>query len=61
MSSSEIGRYMGNKNHATVLVACKKVDEMLVCDEEIHWQSPHGNKVARTRTILAQLEDNTSH
>jgi chromosomal replication initiator protein len=60
MSSSEIGRYMGNKNHATVLVACKKLDEMLACDEEIHWQSPHGNRVAGTRTILAQLEDNVS-
>lgn len=61
MSSSEIGRYMGNKNHATVLVACKKVEEMLARDEEIHWQSPHGNRIARTRAILAQLEDTLSH
>jgi len=61
MSSSEVGRYLGNKNHATVLVACKKVDEMLACNEEIHWQSPHGNKVAKTRAILAQLEDAVSH
>jgi len=61
MSSSEVGRYMGNKNHATVLVACKKVDEMLACNEEIHWQSPHGNKVAKIRTILTQLEDAVSH
>ncbi len=61
MSSSEVGRHMGNKNHATVLVACKKVDEMFACDEEIHWQGPHGNKVVRTRTILAQLEDTISH
>jgi len=61
MSSSEVGRHMGNKNHATVLVACKKIDEMLACDEEIHWLSPHGNKVARTRAIVAQLEDNISH
>jgi len=61
LSSSEVGRHMGNKNHATVLVACKKIDEMFACDEEIHWQSPHGNKVARTRAILAQLEDNISH
>jgi chromosomal replication initiator protein len=61
MSSSEIGRHMGNKNHATVLVACKKVDEMIAQDQEIHWQSPHGNKVTRTRAIVAQLEDNISH
>jgi chromosomal replication initiator protein len=61
MSSSEVGRHMGNKNHATVLVACKKIDEMFARDEEIHWQSPHGNRVARTRAIVAQLEDNISH
>jgi chromosomal replication initiator protein len=60
MSSSEVGRHMGNKNHATVLVACRKIDEMFAGDEEIHWQSPHGNKVVRTRAILAQLEDNIS-
>jgi chromosomal replication initiator protein len=60
MSSSEVGRYMGNKNHATVLVACRNVEEMLACDAEINWQGPHGNKVARARTILTQLEDGIS-
>jgi len=29
MSSSEIGRVMGNKNHATVLLACRKIESML--------------------------------
>ncbi len=58
MSSSEVGRYMGNKNHATVLVACKKVDELLARDADVNWEGPNGNKVAKARTILAQLEDN---
>jgi hypothetical protein len=57
MSSSEIGRAMGNKNHATVLVACKKVEELLQRNEDIHWRGPHGNKVVRAQTILADLED----
>jgi chromosomal replication initiator protein len=57
MSSSEVGRYMGNKNHATVLVACKKVEEMLARDAEVHWEGPAGNKVARAKAILAHLED----
>lgn len=57
MSSSEVGRYMGGKNHATVLVACKKIDEMLQQDAEIHWDGPNGNKVARTRAVLAHLEE----
>lgn len=57
MSSSEIGRAMGNKNHATVLVACKKIEGLLQRDEEIHWESPHGNKVARAQAVVAHLED----
>jgi len=57
MSSSEVGRYMGNKNHATVLVACKKVEEMLQRDAEVNWEGPSGNKVAQAKAILAHLED----
>ncbi|MBP7052455.1 MAG: chromosomal replication initiator protein DnaA [Phycisphaerae bacterium] len=57
MSSSEVGRYMGNKNHATVLVACKKIEEMLERDAEVHWDGPHGNKVAKAREIVARLEE----
>ncbi len=57
MSSSEVGRFMGNKNHATVLLACKKIEELLKKNAELHWQSPAGNKVSKARAILAQLED----
>jgi chromosomal replication initiator protein len=56
MSSSEVGRFMGNKNHATVLQACKKIEEQLKRNAEIHWQGPAGNKVCKAKTILAQLE-----
>ncbi len=58
MSSSEVGRHMGNKNHATVLVACKKVEDLLARDAEINWEGPNGNKVAKARSILAALENN---
>jgi len=57
MSSSEVGRFMGNKNHATVLLACKKIEEQLKKNAELHWQGPAGNKVCKAKTILAQLED----
>ncbi|MDT8301398.1 MAG: helix-turn-helix domain-containing protein, partial [Sedimentisphaerales bacterium] len=57
MSSSEVGRFMGNKNHATVLMACKKIDDFLKRNAELNWQGPDGNKVCKARTILAQLED----
>lgn len=57
MSSSEIGRLMGNKNHATVLVGCKRIDEFIQCDAEINWRSPAGNKVAKARQVIGQIED----
>ena len=47
---------MGNKNHATVLLACKKIEEQIKCDTELRWQGPGGNKVSKTRAILARLE-----
>jgi len=57
MSSSEIGRVMGGKNHATVLVACKKVEGLLTRNEDLNWRGPNGNKVAKSRAIISQLED----
>ncbi len=56
MSSSEVGRFMGNKNHATVLMACKKIDGFLKRNAELNWQGPDGNKISKARTILTQLE-----
>jgi len=60
MSSSEVGRFMGNKNHATVLLACKKIEELLQRDAELYWQGPTGNKVSKARTVLAHLEESIS-
>lgn len=57
MSSSEIGRFMGNKNHATVLLACKKVEELIKQNADINWQGPAGNKIAKTRTVLTHLQE----
>ncbi|MFC1675551.1 chromosomal replication initiator protein DnaA [Planctomycetota bacterium] len=60
MSSTEVGRCMGNKNHATVLLACKKVEDQIKRNVELNWASPAGNKVARAKTILANLEESIS-
>jgi chromosomal replication initiator protein len=60
MSSSEIGRLLGNKNHATVLLACKNVEEQLQRNAELHWHSPLGNKVSKARTVLVRLEESIS-
>ncbi len=60
MSSSEVGRLMGNKNHATVLVACKKVQDFVERDAEVHWRSPAGNRIAKARGVVAELESRIS-
>jgi chromosomal replication initiator protein len=57
MSSSEIGRFMGNKNHATVLLACKKVEGQIKQNVQLNWYGPAGNKISTARTILARLEE----
>jgi chromosomal replication initiator protein len=60
MSSSEVGRFMGNKNHATVLLACKKIEDLLQRDAELNWLGPAGNKVSKARKVLAHLEESIS-
>jgi len=60
MSSSEVGRFMGNKNHATVLLACKRIEDLLKRDAELYWNGPAGNKVSKARTVLSKLEQSIS-
>jgi chromosomal replication initiator protein len=59
MSSSEIGRFMG-KNHATVLVACKKIEDLINRNAELSWKTSNGNRVAKTSTVLEYLEQSIS-
>ncbi len=60
MSFPEIGRFMGNKNHATVLLACKKVEEQIRQNAILNWHGQTGNKVSKARTTLAALEESIS-
>jgi chromosomal replication initiator protein len=60
MSSSEIGRVMGNKNHATVLLACRKIEDMIHRNAELRWLSEAGNRIVKAKTVLAQLEESIS-
>jgi len=57
MSSAEIGRFMGNKNHATVLLACRKVEDNIKQNTQLSWKGPTGNRVAKARPLLQRLED----
>ena len=60
MSSSEIGRLLGNKNHATVLLACKKVEEQIRQNADLRWLGPAGSKTSKARTVLARLQEGIS-
>ena len=61
MSSPEVGRFMGGKNHATVLLACKKIEDLLTRNAELRWQSPTGNKISKARTVLGKLQESISN
>jgi chromosomal replication initiator protein len=56
MSSCEIGRLLGDKNHATVLVGCKKIEEHINHNRQLNWQGPKGNRVCNAKDILEELE-----
>ncbi len=60
MSYPEIGRLMGGKNHATVILANRKVEDLVKRNAQVKWQSPAGNRVANARDILSQLTESIS-
>jgi chromosomal replication initiator protein len=57
MSFPEIGRFMGNKNHSTVILACRRISQILDKDEPARWMTPSGVKERSLRTIVAELEE----
>ena len=57
MSYPEIGRLMGNKNHATVILACRKVDDMIKGNLDVNWKSSAGNRLMKARDVIAKLEE----
>jgi chromosomal replication initiator protein len=57
MSFPEIGRFMGNKNHSTVILANRKIDQMLTLDAMASRRTPAGLKEERIREIVHQLEE----
>lgn len=57
MSFPEIGRFMGNKNHATVILACRKVKNLLKNQQQpVTWQSSTGKREMKIEPLLQKLE-----
>jgi chromosomal replication initiator protein len=56
LSCVELGKQMGNKNHATIIMACKKIEDLVIRNAELHWQGPAGNKIAQAKSVLTDIE-----
>lgn len=55
MSFPEIGRFMGNKNHSTVILACRRISDMLQSDGTATWTTPEGLREQKLSIILADV------
>jgi chromosomal replication initiator protein len=60
MSFPEIGKAMGNKNHATVILACRKVEGYLKTNSEVKWQHNNAWRIARAEDALDALIEKIS-
>ncbi len=56
LSYPQIGRYMGNKNHATVILACRRIGKIIEQDDVVRWPTPTCRKSMPLREVLEQLE-----
>ena len=55
LSFPEIGRAMGGKNHATVILACRKIQESIDANEKLVWKSGLGRVSQSAPEIVHKL------
>jgi chromosomal replication initiator protein len=60
MSFPEIGKTMGNKNHATVILACRKIEQALESNQRLRWKNGSGFRNAPAKDILQELMEQIS-
>ncbi|HEY3244781.1 MAG TPA: chromosomal replication initiator protein DnaA [Phycisphaerae bacterium] len=56
MSFPEIGRFMGNKNHTTVILACRRVRNMIDAHDSVEWSSGQGGGMV-VADLVVELEN----
>lgn len=61
LSYPEIGRFMGKKNHSTVILAHRRVSRALQKDETVSWSTPVGQKQMNLAVLVQDLEDQLGH
>jgi len=57
LSFPEIGRAFGNKSHTTVVMATRRLKEILDRDGAVTWRTPSGRQDAPLATLLNHLEE----
>ena len=57
MSFPEIGRFMGNKNHSTVILASRRISQMLQSNAAAGWMTPEGLREQNLAVLLTELEE----
>jgi chromosomal replication initiator protein len=57
MSFPEIGRFLGNKNHSTVILACRRLNKILKEEGDVRWNTPIGEKRQPLSDIIQVLEE----
>lgn len=60
MSFPEIGKTLGGKNHATVIMACRKVEESLETNQQLSWKESGGYRNAPAKDVLQELMEQIS-
>jgi chromosomal replication initiator protein len=60
MSYPEIGRAMGGKNHATVILACRKVESYLKSNSDLKWRTSNGWRNVGAKDVLDALLEKIS-
>lgn len=57
LSFPEIARMMGNKNHTTVLLACRRIGKLYDEDAEVSWPGMAGMQTRKIRELVAAQEE----
>lgn len=57
LSFPEIGRFMGNKNHSTVILAARRISKLLQQNAIVRWQTPGGQKEQNLAVVVSDLEE----
>jgi hypothetical protein len=56
MSFPEIGRFMGDKNHSTVILANRRIAQLVESDEKVRRMTPAGVQEECIREIISRIE-----